>query len=679
MMDGLNKMVTICVCKCAITGPPEIGKTCLKELLLGKQCPPPHSHSTPLSTTADEVTPDMHGMPAKQTKKKDSPDCFNAVEIGGTHKWGKINRETWARLIANTIYKKFIGSRGKTTRTIQADTSESNLVQVKGFCKMILTQLKKIENPNKRKTIEKIRLVYLVDTGGQPQFQEILPNFIRSSVNILVHKLSQHLLDYPDFSYNGVRYELSDSMKVTNLQIIEQSVRSVCSTIRTTDKTNGVKPSIAIVGTFEDKFKENFPVNRRTEELMKRSKEILSHLDYFYSETKTCELLSYGRNDQIIYPIDGSEQGWGNNNKVIDALKGKIQENTGIELTIPVWYMAFLQDIKASNAKNYITLKKCCKIAENCGLNLSTEDIQEALKTFHEMNVILYFPESLKDLVFVEPSYLYQIVTDIIVTSFHSHELGRAFNTTGIMTKDFLKNIPSFQSLKGAFTQDSFLILLKDLLIIADLGNHKYFMPCVLPLHNTSEMGLSIVNNSEIEGPLVISFGDKLSPRGLFCSIIVELQQCYGWTLIEGNNIQKRNKIEFHVTSSVDSDRQLLGTAVIIDKVNYLEVHTTCLQNDCVLVQHAIRNCLFKACHKMKYSPLDLGIEIGLYCNSKQCTGLPRHHTICLYDHDHQRKWVENCKSRRSHSTPLSPKRAVWFSKQDLGKCINLVYIKGSV
>ena len=678
MIDGLTKMVTIFVSKCAITGPPEIGKTCLKALLLGMERPTP-DHSTPLLTTAEEILPDVQDISAMNPQRTGFLDCFNAQEIGGDYKWGKISRQSWARLIANTIHHKSSDFGASTTSTIQADTSQSNSVQMKGLCKMILNQLKRIPAiAGKRRTMEKIHLIYLVDTGGQPQFQEILPNFIQSSVNILVHKLSGDLSKCPEFSYNGVRYGITDSMKVTNLQIIEQSVRSVCSTIRTTDKTNEVKPSIAIVGTFEDKFKENFPVNRRTEELMKRSKEILSHLDYFYSETKTCELLSYGRNDQIIYPIDGSEQGWGNNNKVIDALKGKIQENTGIELTIPVWYMAFLQDIKASNAKNYITLKECCKIAENCGLNLSSEDIQEALKTFHEMNVILYFPESLKDLVFVEPSYLYQIVTDIIVTSFNSHELGRAFNTTGIMTKDFLKNIPSFQSLKGAFTQDSFLILLKDLLIIADLGNHKYFMPCVLPLHNTSEMGLSIVNNSEIEGPLVISFGDKLSPRGLFCSIIVELQQCYGWTLIEGNNIQKRNKIEFHVTSSVDSDRQLLGTAIIIDKVNYLEVHTTCLQNDCVLVQHAIRNCLFKACHKMKYSTLDLGIELGLYCNSKQCAGRPPHHTTCWYDHDHQRKWVENCKSRKSHSTPLGPKRAVWFSKQDLGKCINLVFIKGS-
>ncbi len=670
MIDGLTKMVTIFVSKCAITGPPEIGKTCLKALLLGMERPTP-DHSTPLLTTAEEILPDVQDIPAMNPQRTGFLDCFNAQEIGGDYKWGKIARQSWARLIANTIHHKSSDFGASTTSTIQADTRQSNSVQMKGLCKMILNQLKRIPAiAGKRRTMEKIHLIYLVDTGGQPQFQEILPNFIRSSVNILVHKLSEHLSECPEFSYNGVRYGITDSMKVTNLQIIEQSVRSVCSTVRTTNNTT---PRIAIVGTFADK--EDCPINRTADKLKERSKQILSHLDN-YSKTKTCELLSYRRNDQIIYPIDGSVQGWGNNNKVIDALKGNIQQNTGIELTIPVWYMAFLQDIKARNTKNYITLKECCKIAENCGINLSIEDIQEALKTFHEMNVILYFPESLKDLVFVEPSYLYQIVTDIIVKSFHSHEIGRAFNTTGIITKDFLTHIPSFQSLKGAFTQDNFLKLLQELLIIADLGNHKYFMPCVLPPQSTSEMLSSIENNDRIEGPLVISFGDKLSPRGLFCSIIVELQQCYGWTLIEGNNIQKRNKIEFHVTSSVDSDRQLLGTAVIIDKVNYLEVHTTCLQNDCVLVHHAIRNCLLKTCQKMQYSPLALGIEIGLYCNSKQCTGLPRHHTICWYDH--RRKWVENCRSRRSHSTPLGPKRAVWFSKQDLGKCINLVFIKGS-
>ncbi len=674
MIKGLLKKVTIHVSKCAISGPPETGKTCLKALLLGLPRPPPDC-STAISTTAEEVTPDVEEETLADQPKISLPDCYRAEQ--GKSKWGKIERSNWARYIANTIHQKLKNTCGGTPAMAEF-VCQSNATPMKGLCKLILTQLKNMPaKTRKRKTMETIRLVYLVDTGGQPQFQEILPNFIRSSINILVHKLSQKLSDYPGFSYNGVRYEVADSMKVSNISIIEQSVRSVCSSVRTTEETNQIIPSIAIVGTFEDEYKKSWPDQNVEEHLRERTREISSHLEHFTSSTQTCRILSYRRNNQIIYPIDGSVSGWSDNSKVVDDLKEIIQNNTGIELTVPIWYIVFLQDIKAeflhrmkaNNARKYFSIDECFKIAEKCLVSPSIEDIEMALKTFNEMNIILYFPESLKDLVFVEPSFLYRIVTDIIVRSFERKDIqSRNFNTTGIITKGFLQDIDSFQSLCGSFTQEHFLKLLMDILIIADIGNDKYFMPCVLPLHAHDEEELKrmegeMKRQQNIEGPLVISFGDKISPRGLFCSMIVDLQQCFGWKLVEEDQVQKRNRIEFHVSRS--DNKHLLGTATIVDKVNCLEVYTTCSSNNCIFVHHTVRNSLFKACQNMKYSPLTLEIEIGLYCNQNQCIDKPRHHTVCSHN---QKNWMEKCRSRKSRSIALTSERAVWFSEEKLGK-----------
>ncbi len=46
---------------------------------------------------------------------------------------------------------------------------------------------KGMKSKRKRNGLNNVQLVYFVDTGGQPQFQEVLPNFIKCDINLLVH------------------------------------------------------------------------------------------------------------------------------------------------------------------------------------------------------------------------------------------------------------------------------------------------------------------------------------------------------------------------------------------------------------------------------------------------------------------------------------------------------------
>ena len=675
-----------------ISGPPGIGKSHLRALLLGELYPEIHQ-STAISTTADEIMPgelaDNKGfITATEKEIKGKEDIFT---------WSTTTKSDWAKLLAFTIYNgSDISSEDIADLKIMYGKHGSKLP---GLFGMILTQLKNIKpvkKGHKKKTMKDIFLVYLVDAGGQPQFQEILPNFIQCSINILVHNLSKRLGDFPEFSYevDGKKYDLKESMKMSNLSIIEQSVRSICSVIRTKEEDMEGVPQIAIIGTFKDKFQDN---NDLRKVLQQKSQIISTQLHPFMSSTsKLCECLSFTRN-QIIFPIDGSKEGWFDNSEVMEELKYKIYKNRA-KVEMPLWHVIFMQNMKETTTRKrnknfYLTLEECIKIGKSCQVYLTIPDIEEALCKFHNVNLILYFPDSLKNIIFIDPSFLYKMVTDIIVRSFHSSESGIEnlnFNKTGIMTESFLEHIPSFQTLTGNFTKEDFLKLLQDLLIIANIDRDTYFMPCVLPLEDlgptyepTSEFAKKeikcmkekmIANN--IDGPLVISFGNGISPRGLFCSIVVELSQKYKWKLAnEENHIRRRNMIEFSVYSyntagSMSINQPTLrGTALIFDKVTYLEVYTSCDQNYCYVIHHAIRNCLYIACEKMKYSTEMLALRIGLYCNSEICKKYNHecHPSECSYKND-SNKWVENCKARRSHAITLSPDRAVWFSNKDLGK-----------
>ena len=688
LKEELLKKVTVYISKCGISGPPEVGKSHLRALLLGYNYPETRQ-STAVSTTADEIMPGKLAdsedfITATEKKKKGKDDIFT---------WNIMKKENWANLLAYTIYDGSDISIEDIADLKYCYGRHNKGYKIEGLFGMILTPLKNIKSVKKghKKTLKDIFLVYLVDTGGQPQFQEILPNFIRSSINILVTNLSTNLLGCPEFSYevDGKKYVVKDSMKMSNLSIIRQSVRSVCSVTRTTTETMEGTPGIALVGTFKDQIEDG----ELREILGLWSHRISLNLQPFTSVPKRCDLLSFKHN-QIIFPIDGSKEGWCDNSEVIEELKYQIFKNRA-EVEMPLWHVIFMQNMKETttrkrNKKYYLTLEDCIEIGNYCQVDLTTPDIEEALCKFHSVNLILYFPDSLQNIIFIDPSFLYKMVTDIIVRSFHSSESGienLKFNKTGIMTKSFLEHIPSFQTLTGSFTKEDFLKLLQDLLIIANIDRDTYFMPCVLPLEDlgstyepTSEFAKKEIKlmkekmKANNDGPLVISFGDGISPRGLFCSIIVELTQKYKWKLAhEENHIRRRNMIEFSVysynTAGSMYQPTLRGTALIFDKIAYLEVYTSCDRSYCYVIHHAIRNCLHIACEKMKYSTEMLALSIGLYCNSEICKKDTRirHPSECSYKND-SNKWVENCKARRSHAITLSPDRAVWFSNKDLGK-----------
>jgi len=70
----------------------------------------------------------------------------------------------------------------------------------------------------------------LVDSGGQPQFHEILPAFIRNtSLSLVVFKLSEALGDYPDTEFYTAEQECFKlgRFSQTNEEIIQHVAKSI--------------------------------------------------------------------------------------------------------------------------------------------------------------------------------------------------------------------------------------------------------------------------------------------------------------------------------------------------------------------------------------------------------------------------------------------------------------------
>ena len=684
MKDAFSSLtVDLHITKCSISGPPGSGKTHVKALLLNQPRPTQKRSSTALSTRAEEVTT--------------AEFLVNSVEMRGGLRWTVLQKDHWARLLANTIYNSTppIDSSNQSSSRAGGNVATTSAVPIRDVTgmtyKLLLEMYRENKPKRKRSTMNKIHLIYFVDTGGQPQFQEILPNFVRSSINFLVHKLSEELDDCPQFEYslNGNKYTIPEVLRVSNMSIITQSVRSVCSSIRS-EQCDQRSPTVAILGTFKDKLTAQCGGDTVSmEEIIKNKGNSIERRlqNYVGQGARKCSLMKCTR-DSCIFPVDASKEGWNPNSEVIKSLRNEVHAyGDKVQLKgIPLSYFVFLQNLKEFSKRQHMPfLDKSTleQIIEQSHISLGVAQIEEALNLFADVNIILYFPSSsmLSNLVFVDPNFLHERVTEIIVASFDCFDFSATdnnFKNTGIITDLLLDTIPSL-SFTGypSFTRQMFLSLLQDLFIIAKLKMGHYFMPCVLKLEDLESLSPEIKNSmddiemhmnyNDVSGPLIISFGDKISPRGLFCAMVAKLSRNFGWKLNEGSNaVRCRNMIEFNVYDNACPAP--LGTALLCDKPTHLEVYTTCEKVHCCNIRKAVLSSLYAAGSSLKYSLTAIDVHAGFYCNTCLADST-KHHTIVSQRVD-SGVWQEKCSvNTRKRAALLDKRKDSWFKNSlPLGK-----------
>jgi len=642
-----NGTVKLYITKCGVSGPPDTGKSHIRALMLGLPRPKVR-HSTTVATAADQATPDH-----KRFEFEDVVD----MQTGKGNEWRVVKNDAMAKVIANTLHNEdYTSADGEVAQQTQ---TRSQHVKAYKFITNVKKQLKSLKGKRKqkRKGLNGIHLVYFVDTGGQPQFQEILPNFIKCDISLLVHNLSQALEYCPDFNYvvHGRRYRVPEQMKLSNIEIIEQTVRSINSSNFTTEQ----KPFVALLGTFKDKCNPSSPAYQQM--LKDKTKKINEHLKaYIGHRQDKCGMFNPQRGEeQKIFAIDGSEAGWNSNVDILDKLRHFVLEYAKKKpVDVPIKYFIFLQCLlEYSTKKDYMTLEECNEVATSSNIFMEPSDVQGALMLFNKCNILLYFPKILEKIVFIKPGYLYCKVTELIAASFQcEYEFAITYNdfqNTGIFTDRILDT--SGIVFSENFNQQDFLHLLEGLFIIAKLNPGRYFMPCVLPLAQSSNEELEAyrkcMSENDIDGPLIVAFHRKLSPKGLFCSSLVSLGNKPLWKLSNrtGGIFHRRNLVEFELK---DADH-IIGQVLVIDKGSHLEVYTMCEQQRCVQIKQSLLDALNKACDNLEYSQKDLYFT-GFPCSS--CSDF--HSTVVFFD----KEWKERCSiDCRKRPVLITSKRKAWF------------------
>ena len=188
------------------------------------------------------------------------------------------------------------------------------------------------------------------------------------------------------------------------------------------------------------------------------------------------------------------------------------------------------------------------QIAQRCGIETADEFDDALWFLHHRVGVIRYFSDvpELRDLVIKSPQYIFDRVTDLVVSTFTfeknaPHKVISDFDNKGIFPFEFFDQLTASQNC--ALSAKQLVCLLEHLHVIAPLSKEagagtRYFAPCVLS-HAKDAAADNTSSPSDITlPPLLLSFKSGYCPTGMFGVLVVHLlgsckKTCLEWKLEE--------------------------------------------------------------------------------------------------------------------------------------------------
>ena len=520
--------------------------------------------------------------------------------------------------------------------------------------------LRLVERSSGSKKFFEIQWINFIDSGGQPQFHELLPAFIRNTtVTMFVLKLSERLDQQPIIEYYEEGKRCGDALPcyLQNDQILQRCIQMIHSH----PSSEGNLSHMMFVATHRDLEAEC------TETQAEKNRKLLEMFKPHFRD----QLVYFHPFDELIFPINAKVP-TEDDRKVAAMICEQISRFSSKRYKIPVGWFLLEQDIRMLADKGVISLQRCHDIANK--LKISADDLVPALNYLHELNILLYYPSLLPGVIFAEPQALLNKLTEVVAYSYKLRCGQINEPLTGEWTRFQDEGVVTFQMLQekrfsshyipGLFTPTHLVELFKGLLIIAPLTSNEYFMPCLLPMLPAE----SITRPGSSIAPLLVHFPNKCAQNGVFCALVVHLLTACKWELqTKDGNLAcvSRNCIQFKLPRKP-------ATITLIDSFSFFEVH---LNTRSRIIPSEVRKEVFNgledAYSKLKYN--NSKPEEGFFCECCSSTL----HAATRYIEDEDRYLV--CTETSNDCGTLRKEHEVWFRDQSSsytsGVCKNLTML----
>ena len=518
-------------------GPPGSGKSSLMDRLLGRKREKEFSPSTGIS---DQIVV-VH-------INESNPTTFHAVTVVDEDQWEEME---YGLSLINQIdegIKPLLDPLLPVEPVVfQSPEPKSSSLTTSTFDRLSFQSLPKSQHDNSRETkvpkvktarfslaidrevfeslvkkhrnykkfkhfLKKSFSLYLRDTGGQVEFQEMLCLLVCGpSIFFFVFRLDV------DFKKKfQIEYRESDgtcrncyTSSVTTEEALLQSLASIYAMDTPGDagvKTH--KPLVFIFGTHRDKLGANASMK-------------IAELDHYLHDlirnSGFEDLVEFADRDKVMFTVDNTS-GDDEDFKVIRSrIQSLIRGRNDFTIKYPISYLLFSLELQNQN-HSVLTFEECQIIAAKYGI--VGEKLLHLLEFLHlRVGVIRYFnKKGVRHIVIKEPQVLFNKVTDLIVRTFSSKALYtrelNEFEKKGILTEHAFDCVVTNED---DIKPKDFLHILEHLRLIASyitprLNEKCYFIPSVL--NHVSESYEEELETSVL--PLAVKFKCNHCPKGLF-------------------------------------------------------------------------------------------------------------------------------------------------------------------
>ena len=416
------------------------------------------------------------------------------------------------------------------------------------------------------------------------------------------------------------------------------------------------EPSLLVLGTFYDRIAES--VSESLEEknaclwsTLKKFRDV--HMNY-------CE-----RENQIIFPVNTIARGE-YELKIAEKIR-RIVLRSNVEVEIPVRRYLFqleLQSLLQSRRSMFISKQECLRIGLT--LKMDQRDVEFLLLYYHDINIFLYFPSVLPNVVFLHPQPLFNNLSELISISFadavtHLTEMNVILPASahyqlkyeGTFTRELLDCLPD--GLTPDFTADDFLKLMDYIFIIAPLPQKdKYFLPSVLP--TTSH--LEVIRDPFMKhlDSFIFTWDLKPIPQGLFTALTVSLLKQHAspqFYLHRPSEFQEELMQYHNAIKLLCID--FAGVVLLVDSIYWLEICYSGPPVKCSAIKIAILESLSNVVKKIQYKPILSMPQERFLCSI--CPH-PRSH-LCRPDKD--REILSCCRDPRITANIDSFRQLPWL------------------
>ena len=603
--------------KCVTLGPSEAGKTQLKSALIGKF--DRSSESTPMCTGAEVVLQryvrgksTWEPLTRERLLKSLNPTVkmFTESASPSPTEANSSVQENEAQAVGTRVHEDTTDTLGQT-----ADSKKALRSQFAAIRASVEVELKEADTAE-AKSLDKVRIIHMVDSGGQPAFFDIHPVIATSrAVYLLVYNMKEGLDHKPTITYRKKAFPTKQlqNTKQSNLDMIKDSLLTLhnckqkftaleselCHWFEAPISKSADELPVLVVGT-----------RKMKESIAHESEKLAKGCSYLPLWNKVLPNTDTGYKLFAVESTDPDCEGVQSVRQVVD------QAGCIFKLPLPVsWFLCQLIFLSVDENLHVLTFSNLQDLCLQEGLISNSNEFLAMIRTFHLLG-IFSFPYLDQELtlrdhwrpddkpVFTNPDVLYQEVTKILEMPYRdlaktpmeptARESLTALQSSGRLDSDALSylGIPDdlgFYSGFHAYLLERLVqwgLAAKPTTEISEgavTGRAAFFIPSVLPACDEEPVTCS---ESPLSFTFCLSLPDNIKvnyvPQGIFSHLIVHIEG-QGYEIQENTSYQSclfRDVATFGIEPSHSNKMQYAYKVMVVDKMDRVTIAIDPAQED---------------------------------------------------------------------------------------------------